>query len=401
MAYKNNDGFTLIELSFVVILLGLSMITVVSALKMYTIGSHEQRTYDAMVIARGALGEFQAYNGRYPCPADPTLSPSHEDYGFEDCDGPNIADVEGGRPVDASLDRDGRILIGALPFATLQNLREDPDIIGIRDAPLVENHATDAWGNKLTYAVSKDLTRRASFHHGLGAIDVRDERDLPVLSEESTAHIVMVSHGQNGRGAYTRGGVLVEPCFTGTYEDEDENPDLPPPTGGFRLNERENCDNLNHIFLSGLRYDQERLINDDIVLFMTNSASSLWQYTNLGAVANTNIGNVGIGTQTPTATLHIDGDLRAEKLHARIFCDDVGRCMPASVIAGEDPNMRCSNPGEAIVAIDKKAGSDNITVTCEQAFPNSIETLPKTICDSGQVMVGVSNIHGVICAPRP
>ena len=401
-AMKSNSeaGFTLIELAIVMVIFGFMVTAMFYGLSLYANSAVRGQTDEAMETSQGAILEFFSREGRYPCPADPALGPGDGLYGIEQCAAPAVTVVPGERDADDNIATIENVLIGSMPFNTLldpdNNINTDDGII---DVPLSESLTIDGEGNKLIYAVTESQTALLTYNQTEGVINVVDENDRTVLGVADTAHFVVISMGDNGEGGYTREGVSIGNCATSIAIDD---PTLPPQT--FRVNEVENCDDLDGKFLSGIRNEQERYRNDDKTLYGMALNSSHWNYIDQTRIVNTNAGNVGIGITEPREMLHISGDIKAKKIQAEEYCDPAGYntagkiCMPTRIIAGDEAGMKCGAAGTAVTTIE-----NNSVGGCAAVFPplaSAPITFNKT-CPAGQAMVGVSNITGVICEALP
>ncbi|MCC7304783.1 MAG: hypothetical protein IT558_00830 [Alphaproteobacteria bacterium] len=439
-------GFTIIELSIVIIIFGMMVIAVMTAYSLYTKQQATQETNDRMMAIEVALTEYQSLFGGYPCPANPALAPGDPQYGRD-----QRPPAPGGEPdmtlacvnvgatvagVDA--DRNGAgdtVYIGAVPIATLLDPDRDPQTDDgvldlLEDVDLGDNFAIDGWGRKIKYAVTGSQTLAPLYNNLLGAIEVRDENGLSVLNTEDLdgdgvldpgenrnnntedvngngvldagedvnangiidplmdpgiyAHFILLSHGENGRGARMRNGNVVDPCPVGVGLPAAVAPEVANP-----VNEVENCNDLNGIFLSGLRTERDHSYNDDRILYFVNQDSDLWQILSDTQIHNTNGSNVGIGTNSPDTTLDVNGDIQINNVRAIEYCDvNDNNCMGPEVIGGNDPNMQCP-PGEVVESIEQNR------VNCTDAF--NINAPAGTQCPPGQYLQGISNITGIIC----
>ena len=411
-AIKKEKGFTLVELALVLIVFGLIVVSVMAGFTLYNKQSILERTASAVENSNSGLFEYVGNFGVYPCPADPTARPGDANYGREMRDTtlppsdsnydlapcattPNIHEVPG-----ADVEGDGtneKVLIGALPAITIAERILGTDYLY---SNFSDRDSTDGWGRKLTYAVTKQLTQSSSFDDTKGAIEIVDEHDKSLVTKTETdangngivdpaedpngnqifdqghyPHFVLVSHGENGRGAYMREGTKVSDCASGTT--------IPttPPVGMTAVTEIENC---NHAtdgkFMSGLLTQSDLSYNDDTAKFSSYMSSALWRYTGQDKIENTNSGNVGIGTNKPSEALHVAGTISAERARALLYTDRVASDninLPADAIGGngttpESLAMQCANPGEVVVKIQgEKIGTD--------AYGNDI-IRPKVTC---------------------
>ncbi len=201
------QGFTLVELSVVV-----AIVALVATFGLDIVGTYMQRTAhnttrDKLEVIEERLQEFREANGRYPCPADQTLGYTNTNYGVEACGTGNVVSV-------------GSAYIGTLPIRALH---------------LPMDYIGDSWEHKFTYAVTTALTTdidsangnlRVTGGHLDSASDYYDLTETP-----STAAYVVLSHGQDGKGAYSlRGTALSKACIPATTTLHDDMIDV------------ENCD---------------------------------------------------------------------------------------------------------------------------------------------------------------
>lgn len=302
MRFKHKDfisrqasGFTTIEIAIVLLISGL-MFTM--AMQYYSIVKSRQAynaTKERQVEVDEYLTAVLGRKGRYPCPADPTLPPTHVDYGkaLPVCD---ICVNETSRPFlsdgitpsnvicsnqgTRDLDGDGNnefILIGALPFRTLY---EETAALPV---PFNQASGIDGYNNLYTYAVTEEMTSNSYGPNNpvnpyIGAIHMIDENGIEMSDPASSTQYVLISHGENGKGAYTMAGTQVESCLVSSTGL--------PPAPGYQpfgstagLNpEIENCDNNDGIFTKALlSLNDDDNYFDDIVFFRNRTSTGLWR----------------------------------------------------------------------------------------------------------------------------
>ena len=202
MRKKYSLGFSLIELSIVIIVAGLMMSSFLSMWKVRTAGVDLAVTKENLHRAEIALKSFVEMNGSYPCPASRDARKPDIDFGraVSVCGDPKEteSDVKG---VAVASGRDElEVKIGILPFRSL----------GIPDA-----YAVDGWGNLLQYAVTGNLTNPDSFNQRGGAIDVIAGDSQSRLIPPGTAQYVVFSTGADGAGGYSMNGVTLSACPDG------------------------------------------------------------------------------------------------------------------------------------------------------------------------------------------
>ncbi len=181
----------------------------------YTAQSKVSATEDRIQQVLESLKQFGKKYQRLPCPADPTLTLGDPNYGVEIFD---------------TIDTCTSGNTGMLPVATLN---------------LHPNMAFDAWGRRLKYVVIGDYVE-ATIGLTTVSADTINIKNLagtdynPSGIAENRIVLLVISHGENGFGAYLgRGG---DPTFTnGSTTEELENSQndetgdfyTSPPVAGF------------------------------------------------------------------------------------------------------------------------------------------------------------------------
>ncbi len=317
--FSSAKGLTLIELSLVILIMGILLAPLLQLYQTYQVEELTRKTKEHITTATNSIGIFSPI--RLPCPADRSLSPSNPAYGFEVCNLASIPDCtpfsnQGICKTNGSRDADGdsvidKVVIGGVP---LRSSISGPTI----NLPLIKgDDLFDAWGRKLTYAVSAVLMNpartEAKNDFKLGSISARDENGNPTagIIPPGDAQFVVLSHGSLGRGAFVREGSKI-PCTTGTVESE-------------------NCNNdfifvqaIGHYEGSGTTY------YDDLSYFYAESSGDLWVplTDSLGNptnhIINLNANNVGIRTTTPGTKLDVNGNINADTVRSNDYCNAAG-----------------------------------------------------------------------------
>lgn len=405
MHKQNSTGFTIIEMSVVIIIVGLIIASVLPSIRAYQVTEDFYETRANLEFANDALREYFALQGRYPCPADPTVPLDDPDYGLEAdlCDANNfiatsicptglVCTSAGTRDADGDTVNDD-VLIGTLPVRAIED--------AIRFAPFTFPNAKDAYANKITYAVTRNMAHTNlnlvnPANTQLGAINLLDEFSLDVTEPPGSAHYAIVSHGYNGRGAYSLDGNQVGDCDVNTIAAGLPSPPTPGDidvanTPGIDL-ELENCDNDDGRFIVGL---QSHVPGDDYyddqILFNAQSAEALWRQSSINPnfLYNTNFGNVGIDVSDPADKLSVNGNLRAETSVVADggFCDPADNdCLDPDAIGGTA--MTQCPPGEVAMGIE------NNNLVCIPLFPSGVSF----DCGAGAFVTGFT-INGGVATP--
>lgn len=435
---KSHKGFTLIEFSIVMIISGLVLVAGMDLYKIYLKGQKKSGTYETMDKFNNAINSFYSAQKRYPCPADPALPESDPNAGLENCIaatpvGFNSGGIwkVAGRDVDFDSINEN-VLIGAIPYKTLKIGLEDlvPVTLPVQDdiatcnqiffaggvtpsyctptgAPMgsaleprgnIRNTISsidtlDAWGNRITYAVSEPLTSTAagSFDVSYGTISVQTETGAQLTEPAGSAMWVLASHGEDGNGAYNAYGNIVAACGTVSADIE-------------------NCNNDN-VFVNGINVTVPGAgYFDDVIYYSVMRLSSLWTNAIEDAatgskegkdIINRNIGGVGIGLPLgtfPSEKLEVANKLRASNFMAQQTCNLVGTdCFDHGAFgAGHPTGKVCpppATPGNVMV-VTKIAGGN---VQCDEVTIAPTATAQE--CAPGKAMLGINSDGFIICEP--
>ncbi len=360
---SNNKGFSLIELSIALIVIGLMTGT---AIELYRL-QQKQRFLDnnanSFAILDRVMKDFYFENNRYPCPADLTKSTADDDYGEEDCTSANP------------------VLIGGVPFKNLK---------------IPASVALDSWSHKITYAVTKAQTVAPLTAPGAITVLELDRLDSTIVNTFPNIHLVFVSHGEDAFGAFSAEGVPVEPCAA-------------VPT-----RESENCDGDNTFFLSSNRarsYASDNTLYDDQTptTHWDSLPARIWAYS--GVDSNDIFSNpsyvIGVGNRDPDQNISLDvnGDVRATGATpgngtadiSQLCTVDGNNCFASEVIAGA--GIKCdlaSDPSKSLL-MSGIAHADTLCADNDLAARISAGMLTGT-CPAGKYVMGI-DAGGIICTP--
>jgi prepilin-type N-terminal cleavage/methylation domain-containing protein len=180
-------GFSLLELSLVMVILALLSSGMLASLSSQRASSETQEALRQLDTAREALYGFAMTHGRLPCPATPTQANTASNAGRENC----------------------ALQHGVLPWAELALPEADP------------------WGRRFTYHAGSQftaaLTNGALTSFTLATTGTANVKDAASASYNIAADLpaVILSHGKSGAGAYQPSGIKL----TGASGDEAENAD--------------------------------------------------------------------------------------------------------------------------------------------------------------------------------
>ncbi len=196
---KNNHqhGFTLIELSVVMIILASVAVNAVTTNQELTGVAARQETSQKVKRLKVILDKYMNEYNYIPCPADPTLTTLAANFGVGTgtnttggCTATNLVISS-----ESSTGAKDEVYVGALPFKTLGLTPED---------------MLDGWGNKLTYAASRKMILKNCGAVGriivLNFLNPANAPNAQIAANitTSTAAYVIVSSGKDGVGAYKK-----------------------------------------------------------------------------------------------------------------------------------------------------------------------------------------------------
>jgi type II secretory pathway pseudopilin PulG len=208
-SFKSGEsGFSIIELS---ILLAIAAFVFANALIVGTARKDLDRISDSLgklQVIKDSLTRYVKTQGHYPCPAGGKIAPSSESVGIGICSFTGNEDTVNGlyrAPDGTNSLKD--VLIGVVP---------------VKDLRLPTSFMVDQWGNRITYAVVSAFTSAATYAALTeGSIVINS----PQGALGSKVAYVLVSHGENGIGAWNFGGTQRnKPPVDGVYDaGEEEN----------------------------------------------------------------------------------------------------------------------------------------------------------------------------------
>jgi type II secretory pathway pseudopilin PulG len=203
-------GFSLLEMAIVLMIVSLLLAGLLPKITSQVEQQRTNETRKQLNEIKDALTGFAVINGRLPCPANGALNTGVEATTAVALNGTIPAHLD--CSLNSNVSHSSR---GVVPWTTL----------GVSE--------TDAWGRRFSYQVtsefadSLDGTAGACTTSSGVSFQMCSQANLNVLSASGVAATnvaanvpaVVVSHGVNGRGAFTQQGVVIP----GAAGDELEN----------------------------------------------------------------------------------------------------------------------------------------------------------------------------------
>ncbi len=403
---NNNKAYSLIEMALVLMLAGLILAGITASYNNYVKQRRTRVTNESLKKINDVLELFYEAQGRYPCPADPTIAPGD---GLEKCDS-DVFKVVGGMDTEYLGSGEGDpVYVGSIPYETLRVgsedsnandvfMESDPDLYKASVDVLQYKETIDDWGRLITYMVPEALTTKATFKTRYASIRVvtevwTDDATTPneILSRPAAAWVVF-SHGNNGAGGYISDGGTISPI----------------PCEG---KEEDNCDALADD-PGLLEEDQATIVSavktikkdatyfDDIVYFSSVKNAGFWNEalsapSNFGSFAyrdvfNSNKGFVGIGISEPSQKLDVSGIVRATKIEASEVCTTDG--LECFDVANFALGLKCPS-GQVMKGI---MGG---VVQCVVPIPaiNAVPVAASLPCAVGEYALGINSAGVILC----
>ncbi len=238
-------GFTLIEIAVVIVVLSL-LLAMMAGIATAMLGQQRREaTRQRLAGVETAIALFVSQNQRLPCPANGTLQGTDANAGVE------------------------QITLGATNTCSVGGVANSQQhgVVPWRALGISEQDATDGWGNRLTYRVDADFVTTPSMNFtycdpgGTAAIaafgspggycntactsatfpasctppsDATATQGLTVrnlggtiimnpVTPSTGAAYVVISHGENGEGAYNNQGVVQGASGPGSGTEESKN----------------------------------------------------------------------------------------------------------------------------------------------------------------------------------
>ncbi len=212
----DEKGFSLMEISIVLVVLGLMVGGIASALTQDLRRTKQINLKNKMDAIEQALGAFVKKNNRLPCPADATYTITNVRFGFEGS--------TAGTSCITGATYDGNGNRSANPTPSTANFYISTfagGVVPVRTLGLADEYAFDSWGGRFSYVVDTTMTATDSFtsyflnYPFASKISVND---ISGSTNTTIALAVVLSHGANGHGAFQLNGTRKNAGITNTNE---------------------------------------------------------------------------------------------------------------------------------------------------------------------------------------
>jgi len=373
--YKKQNGFSLIELAFALLIMGIITAGVLSRYNIYIKDRQYNRTYTVLSDINSALQDYATTFGFYPCPSDQSASIGNSAYGKSvACTDltpiPNCSVLGQGvcKTIGSPV-----VIIGGVPFKELH---------------LNEKEVYDAWGGRITYALTATLRPLTSVLSPLPAGEIIVEQSDDVGSVITDAHYVLIASGPMGVGAFNKNGTVSRTC-------------------NLSQSEGENCDQ-DATFASDANSQWRNLVEgtdyfDDFVRYEQNVNAQEW---NIEAATPDDLRfsydrvGIGITDADPNTDLHVVGDIMVDDwAKADTVCNGdtdpaTAECFDPEDIAGSKSGMRCDS-NSSLFGDQAMIGIANEKVKCKLAI-DPAAAIPAP-CPTGYLAVGFLSTGELNC----
>ena len=213
-AGQNNNAFSLIELSIVILIIAVLASSGLTIFKSTNAASKTKTTKDRIDTVYKAIGNYLLVNRRLPCPASLELDNTNASYGAE----VRSPAITGTCPVSTSggVIINTNLVYGMVPTKTLG---------------LSSDMAEDGFGTKLSYVIDKRFATAVTSlgTDGFEGNDGRDSATIIQIRELSASGsniitngiMVIVSHGANKFGGFNSAGVFQNDLTSATTDEQD------------------------------------------------------------------------------------------------------------------------------------------------------------------------------------
>lgn len=416
--FKNNHGYTLIELAAVMLIVGIIIASGFAAYEIYKKDQAIKWTDAAKVRIVFALNSYRDRYGRYPCPASYTAQRGTAEYGRSgDCSDTSVAPGQCDQGICVEQSIAGRTV--TLEDGSVVNPRVRRGAIPYRALNLTEDEFYDQYGGRFSYAVTELLTDEDTFDLGYGGIQIVDGQ-LPtpqsLTDPPGSALYFLYSHGEDNVGAYGRNGVLLAECNGPMFDVENCNTSNVDNTAVYRYAQRSDVPiETGGIVIPGMppppvgvnvnrHYDDFAYYKgaDDIPLFKLSETSPDDAYDlRTSDEAGRTIGLV-IGNTVDDEMVNVEGTVAASETYDTTeLCNQDGTdCFRSELLGGS--GMHCATGRVATGVANSALGCappEDIDLDCEDGYVSGFQNgVP--ICDEITAPLPCAPRNVTVCGTR-
>jgi len=230
MTDKKNAGFSLIEMTIVLIIFSIMVAGAMNVLTAYELRTQSKEIKSKLDTIKAGLENYIERFGMLPCPASLVAIPGTKDFGKAmDC---NTTAVKAGfcSKSGSYCIQKGRKIAPIGSKKSAEALRVRIGAVPARDINIPFEMTFDKWGSKILYAVTETLAQSPSqFNQTDGGISVIDESGVSVINPENTAAYILLSTGTNRMGAVPLNGEKLPKTCNDADKLEYENCDFQKP----------------------------------------------------------------------------------------------------------------------------------------------------------------------------
>jgi prepilin-type N-terminal cleavage/methylation domain-containing protein len=179
-------GFSIVEMAVVLTVIGMIAGAALAVTAAKQESDKAKLSQQRIEFILEAVEDFVAKNGFIPCPADPLLDFQNPDFGFSvlDC---------------VSSSECTTILIGGASLCA--------GTVPVRSLGISHQLMLDGWNRKFTYGMTPALGKNESTYTATPQGDIGIHSETISGTEIGRAAVLVLSHGQNGHGAWRAKGV--------------------------------------------------------------------------------------------------------------------------------------------------------------------------------------------------
>ena len=200
-----SNGYSLLELSIVLIVLSILTTTSFSIGTSYINSKRQEVTIEKMKVIQKSLDNYVNLYKSLPCPASPTSVNTDSNFGV----GAIMSGTSGSDTrciATGMLENNDDVGLGIAKETIAKGA------IPVRTLDLPDEMMFDGWGRRFSYILESKFADPSIFEDigGQGILHIWKENDLSKAAATSNAISIIMSHGRSGYGAWNRNGTLTK-----------------------------------------------------------------------------------------------------------------------------------------------------------------------------------------------